>query len=125
MKGLFVFRRDLRYQDNTGLYNACKECEEVICLFILTSKQINKNKYFSNNAFSFMLETLIELKKDIPVIMEYGEPEKIIIQIVKKYNIDSVYLNTDYTPYSIERDKKISEALTKIKKQFKKKNIIL
>ena len=65
-----------------------------------------------------MLETLIELKKDIPVIMEYGEPEKIIIQIVKKYNIDSVYLNTDYTPYSIERDKKISEALTKIKKQF-------
>ena len=49
MRGLYIFRRDLRYQDNTALYNACSECDEVICLFILDTKQINAtiNKYFS------------------------------------------------------------------------------
>jgi deoxyribodipyrimidine photolyase len=44
MRGLFIFRRDLRYQDNIGLFNACKECDEVYAIFILDDNQINKNK---------------------------------------------------------------------------------
>jgi deoxyribodipyrimidine photo-lyase len=113
MKGLFIFRRDLRWQDNIGLYEACDTCEKIICLFILTPTQIKKsiNKYFSYNAFAFMLESLIELKNDINLIIEYGEPEIIIKKIVKEYDIDQIFMNKDYTPYAIERDKKIISAL--------------
>ena len=115
MKGLFIFRRDLRYQDNIGLYEACKNCDEVICLFILTPSQIKKNinKYFSYNAFAFMLESLIELKNNINLIIEYGEPEIIIKKIVDKYEIEQIFMNKDYTPYSISRDKKIIEIFGK------------
>ena len=113
MKGIFVFRRDLRWQDNIGLYEACEKCDKVICLFILTPTQIKKdiNKYFSYNAFAFMLESLIELKSDIEILIEYGEPELIIKKIMNKYKIDLLFMNKDYTPYAIERDKKIINEL--------------
>jgi deoxyribodipyrimidine photo-lyase len=117
MRGLYIFRRDLRYQDNTALYNACSECDEVICLFILDTKQINAtiNKYFSYNAFAFMLETLIELKKEIDVIIETGTPHSIVKQFISDYKIDCVYMNRDYTPYSKERDSKISSLKINLK----------
>lgn len=117
MRGLYIFRRDLRYQDNTALYNACKECDEVICLFILDSKQINPktNKYFSYNAFAFMLETLIEIKKEIDIIIETGLPHTVIKQFVSDYKIDCIYMNRDYTPYSKQRDSAISEIKIPIK----------
>jgi deoxyribodipyrimidine photo-lyase len=114
-KGLFIFRRDLRYQDNIGLYNACKECDEVFCLFILTPAQIQpkQNNYFSYNAFAFMLESLIELKKEINLHIEYGQPHDIIKKIANENKIDCVYFNRDYTPYSIQRDQLICELLKK------------
>ncbi len=126
MRGLFVFRRDLRYQDNTALYHACNDCNDVICLFILTPIQIHpkNNSYFSYNAFAFMLESLIELKKEIHLIVEYGEPETVIKSIVKQYNVDAIYLNKDYTPYSIERDAKIKSTMDDMKIKVKTFNDI-
>lgn len=113
MRGLFVFRRDLRYQDNTALYHACKDCDEVVCLFILSPKQIQPkyNKYFSYNAFAFMLESILELKQNINLIVEHGEPHVIISEIIKNNNIDSLYLNRDYTPYSKKRDELIEKTV--------------
>ena len=117
-KGLFVFRRDLRIQDNTALHHACHECDTVVCLFILTPTQIKNNPYFSYNAFCFMLESLIELKKSIPIIIEYGEPSTVIHDIIKKHKITDIYLNKDYTPYAIERDLKITELIEKVNKKL-------
>jgi deoxyribodipyrimidine photo-lyase len=113
MRGLFIFRRDLRYQDNIGLFNACKECDEVYAIFILDENQINKNKneYFSQNAFDFMIESLIELKKTIPLHIYKGLPHEIIPKLCN--NIDRIYYNEDYSPYSIKRDKLIEEAIIK------------
>ena len=34
-RAIFRFRRDLRVEDNTGLYHAVKESEEVLPVFIL------------------------------------------------------------------------------------------
>ena len=46
MKGLFIFRRDLRLSDNTALLKACKECDKVYTIFIFTPEQVtDKNKF--------------------------------------------------------------------------------
>jgi deoxyribodipyrimidine photo-lyase len=112
-RGLFIFRRDLRYQDNIGLWHACNECEEVICTFILNPKQIQPklNPYFSYNAFAFMLESLIELKKDISLVVEYGDNISVLKKIITENNIDVIYFNKDYTKYSVERDKLIEKSI--------------
>lgn len=63
---VFIFRRDLRLDDNTGLIKALTESETVIPLFILTPTQVsNQNSYKSSNAVQFMMESLIDLDKQI------------------------------------------------------------
>ena len=64
-KSLFIFRRDLRIQDNIGLIECCKNSEKVILAFIFTPEQTKKNKYFSNNSVQFMIESLENLSLEI------------------------------------------------------------
>ena len=61
-RGLFIFRRDFRINDNTGLSHLSKICKNIIPIFIFTPEQItDKNKYRSNNAVQFMMESLDDL----------------------------------------------------------------
>jgi deoxyribodipyrimidine photolyase len=69
---LFIFRRDLRIQDNTTLIKMFQELKEkIIVAFIFTPEQINqkKNNYFSHNSVQFMIESLHDLADEIK---EYG-----------------------------------------------------
>ena len=104
MKGLFIFRRDLRIQDNTGLSELIKQCDEVNCIFILDPKQIDpkQNKFFSAPAMLFMIDSLIELKTRIPLKILHGNPVEIIGKVKDKY--DLIAYNKDYSKYAIVRD---------------------
>lgn len=118
MRGLFVFRRDLRKHDNTGLIKACQECDKVYAIFILDPKQITPraNKYFTYTGFLFMLQSLLELKSDLPTLsILQGIPHEVIKKLVKQLDINRVYINEDYTPYSVERDQLIENAISKHK----------
>lgn len=111
MKGLFIFRRDLRTEDNTALHELLKTCDKVFCLFVLDNRQINpkQNPYMAYNSFLFMLQGLRELKDKIKLTIEAGMPHKIIEQIYKNNKFDIVAFNRDYTPFSIQRDKEIAQ----------------
>lgn len=115
---IFIFRRSFRLYDNIGLINALKNSKKVIPIFIFTPEQIKKNHYKSNNAIQFMIESLKELDKELKkkkskLYFFYGKQHKIISKINKEIEIDSVYLNKDYTPYAIKRDKKIKKICSK------------
>ena len=60
-KSIFIFRRDLRIQDNLGLIYACKNSKYVMPIFIFTPEQIENNSFKSDNAVQFMIESLEEL----------------------------------------------------------------
>lgn len=107
MRGLFIFRRDLRIQDNIGLAELIKQCVEVHCIFILDPNQIDpkKNKFFSAPAMLFMIDSLIELKNRIALKVLHGNPIEIIGKI--KDNYDLIAYNKDYSKYSIERDTRL------------------
>lgn len=108
---VFVFRRDLRIEDNIGLYEACERSNKVYCVFVLDSQQIESknNPYFSANAFAFMLESLQELQKSIGLTILKGNPVKEIVTFVKKKHATEIFLNLDYTPYAKARDAEIQK----------------
>ena len=112
---LFIFRRDLRLPDNTALINAMQNSDKVLPLFILTPQQVStKNKFKSDNAIQFMMESLIDLDKQIKehhsrLTIMYGDEIKIISSLHKKFKFDKIYFNKDYSPYSIQRDHKIEK----------------
>lgn len=115
---IFIFRRDFRLTDNSGLIEALENSKNVTPIFIFTPEQIDKNSYKSDNAIQFMIESLAELEKKIKkkkgqLYYFYGKQDKIIKKIIKNNNIDAVYFNQDWTPYAIKRDESIAKICRK------------
>ena len=64
--GLFIFRRDLRIIDNNGLNLLNSQCKNIYTIFIFTPEQVtNANKFKSDNAVQFMIESLKDLSSQI------------------------------------------------------------
>jgi len=109
-KGLFIFHRDLRIQDNIGLLTASSQCKELYTCFIFTPDQAGKsNSFRSTNAIQFMIESLEDLQNEIrshngELALFYGKQLKIVELYIEKYGINAVFYNKDYTPYAVERD---------------------
>jgi deoxyribodipyrimidine photo-lyase len=106
---IFIFRRDFRLQDNVGLIAALSESKKVIPVFIFTEKQINKKKnhFKSERQVRFMTECLQDLNKYLSkhkskLHIFHSTPKKVIQAMAD--TIDAVYVNEDYTPFSIKRD---------------------
>lgn len=118
MKSLYIFRRDFRIKDNTAFNEMLKNSTEIYPIFIFTPAQISHNNYRSDNSIQFMIESLIELNNSIKITFCYGDIEMVIEDIVKKNNIDSIYCNTDYTPYAIHRETIIEKLAIKLNISF-------
>lgn len=111
---LFLFRRDLRLEDNTGLSFALKSSDTVIPAFIFTPEQIEKNPFRSDHCLKFMIESLQDLENQLKekggkLYFFKGEPEEIVAKCISKLQVGAVIVNRDYTPYSRERDEKIEK----------------
>ena len=115
MSILFLFRRDIRLQDNIGLIEALKMKKPVLPIFIFTPEQIsNKNSFKSNNAIQFMIESLqsldMELRKyDSRLHLFYGDTIHVLKKIKMLIPIQAIVFNKDYTPYAKKRDKDIMD----------------
>lgn len=113
MSILFLFRRDLRLQDNIGLIEALKLKTPVLPIFIFTPEQIsNTNSFKSNNAIQFMIESLQSLdtelrKHNSRLHLFYGDTIHVLKKIKMLITIQAIIFNTDYTPYAKKRDKEI------------------
>lgn len=114
-KSLFIFRRDLRLPDNTGLNAALRNSEKVVTVFIFDPKQIGSiNNYRTMNGIQFMVESLQDLEKQLKakkghLNLMHGSNERVISSIIHSEKIDAIFLNYDYTPFSIKRDKAIEK----------------
>ncbi len=117
---IFIFRRDFRIKDNTALNECIKNSDTIYPIFIFTPEQITNNSYKSDNAVMFMVESLMELKKELPQLTFcYGEIKKVLKNIIKNNKITAIYTNTDYTKYSVKREKIISKLCMKNEIEFK------
>lgn len=115
MIAIFIFRRDLRIEDNTGLQWAMENYKKVIPVFIFTPEQFgDKNPYRSNSAVSFMLDALDDLNKRLckhnsRLHMFDGDNIKVLNYLKKHIKISAVVFNKDFTPYAQARDLSIIE----------------
>ena len=119
MKSIFIFRMDFRISDNTALNKCIEDSDNIYPIFIFTPEQIKNNSYKSNNAVQFMIESLKHLSKKIDLSFMYGNYIDVLNDLIKKNNIEAVYTNTDYTKYSIKREKDIEKLCKKLNVTFK------
>ena len=105
---IFLFRRDFRIVDNLALNMLIDECgnKGIYPMFIFNPKQIyaKNNQYFSNNCVQFMIESLDSLDQHIDVNYYEGDDIEVLTKLSKKYKINSIAYNKDYSPFAIKRD---------------------
>ena len=108
-KAAFIFRRDLRLADNTALNVALSQAAQVLLCFIFDPRQIDKHSYQSQAALQFMLEALTDLQQQAAahqaeLYVFYAAPEQVLLRLQQEQQIDAVFVNRDYTPFSRARD---------------------
>ena len=129
---LFIFRRDLRIQDNLSLHACLQDSDHVVPLFVFNDSQISedKNEYFSESAFQFMLESLTDLQERFKeqggiLFFENGKIADVIKRAHEEYKINAIYLGEDYTPFSVARDKHIREVCLGLNIDFHQKHDLI
>lgn len=113
-RALHIFRRDLRLHDNTALQAALSSASEVVTCFVFNDAQAGKHRYRSVNGLAFMIESLEELARDIEarggrLLVLHGEHDEAVGQLIRELEIDAVFFNKDYTPFSRARDAAIEK----------------
>jgi deoxyribodipyrimidine photo-lyase len=114
---IFWFRRDLRLDDNTALNNALSKGIPVLALFIFDTSIISELPV-DDPRISFIYDILSGInnalvKNNSSLLILKGDPEAVWRKLVLSYEINSVFINKDYEPYSISRDLNIKNLLRK------------
>ena len=114
---VFWFRRDLRLNDNAGLYHALKSEHPVLPLFIFDSDILDNLPDKTDRRVEFIRNALIELQSELEkhkssLIVKHGHPVEIWKQLADEFELAEVYLNHDYEPAAINRDEAVNKFLS-------------
>ena len=113
---LFWFRRDLRLDDNRGLFAALKAGLPVLPIFIFDTNILNKLSDKTDARVSFIYNQVKSLKEKIEKLggsfyVAYGNPVEIIDKITNELPVKYLFTNKDYEFYALQRDQSIKESL--------------
>ena len=113
---IFWFRRDLRLNDNAGLYEALSADDIPVIPIFIFDKNILDKLPEDDSRVNFIHSTTKNLNEKLQTYgsglnVYYGTPEEVWKEIIQSYSIHSVYTNEDYEPYAISRDKIIKGLL--------------
>jgi len=113
---VFWFRRDLRLNDNAGLYHALRSGKRVLPVFIFDKAILNNLDDKHDRRVSFMHKAVQQLHKQLEelgssLLTSYGYPAEVFEVVMNAYNIVGVYTNHDYEPYAKERDNRVKQVL--------------
>ncbi|GFD81437.1 deoxyribodipyrimidine photo-lyase [Tenacibaculum sp. KUL118] len=112
---IFWFRRDLRLEDNKGLYEALQSGNKVVPLFIF-DEDILESLPKNDARVTFIYETLQNLDEELKkhqssLVVKKGKPLAIWKKLTEEFIIEAVYTNKDYEPYATKRDKEVEDFL--------------
>jgi deoxyribodipyrimidine photo-lyase len=112
---IFWFRRDLRLEDNVGLFHALKGGEEVLPIFIF-DQTILLQLAVDDARVAFIHQQLEKMQGQLQAIGKslavfYGSPFEVFTKLIGEDQIQTVFANHDYEPYARKRDLEIHQLL--------------
>lgn len=111
---IFWFRRDLRLEDNAGLFEALSD-DETLPIFIFDPNilgELPKN----DSRVTFISELLEKIQTDLKkenksLAIFHEQPEKVFKKLIVENEIKAIFTNHDYEPYAKNRDSEIATFL--------------
>ncbi|HVZ57078.1 MAG TPA: deoxyribodipyrimidine photo-lyase [Chitinophagaceae bacterium] len=114
---LFWFRRDLRLQDNAGLYHALRAGLPVVPLFLFDRAILDELPDRDDARVTFIHRAVEALQAELvkragsSLVVRHGFPEQVFRDLLEEYDVRGVYTNDDYEPYARQRDRAIADLL--------------
>ena len=112
-RSIVWFRRDLRISDHPALVAALSESDEIVPVFIIDSKLIERT---GSNGLAYLAQSLqhldASLDKKLQVIA--GQPIDVLKKLQEKYNAQSVHISAEYEPISAAQDVEIEKSGIKL-----------
>lgn len=121
-KALFIFRRDFRVQDNTGLLAAAASGKPVVLLFIVDPTLLDRWEA-ANFRLAFVFQSLAVLEEEIAsrggqLLVRIGNPAEVLADVIASEDIESVFVNREYTPLGHRRDEQIDQVCRRCNASF-------
>ncbi len=109
---IFWFRRDLRLEDNAGLWKALKSGYPVVPIFIFDKNILDKLQDKRDARVTFLHNRLTQLQRQLAKMgatlqVEHSTPLETMKNLAQTYDVKQVFLNRDYEPYARERDEQV------------------
>jgi deoxyribodipyrimidine photo-lyase len=119
---IFWFRRDLRLEDNVGLYHALQS-HEVLPIFIF-DKNILSQLPKDDARVTFIHQQLESIQKKLKSIGKslavfHGNPIEVYQKLIAENIINTVFTNHDYEPYARKRDLELYQLFKENNIEFK------
>lgn len=113
---LFWFRRDLRLEDNLGLYYAYTQETNVLPIFIFDTEILERLEDKQDARVTFIYDQLQRLQGELAafgssLLVKTGSPINVYQTLLNEYAVQCVYTNRDYEPYARTRDQSVSDFL--------------
>jgi deoxyribodipyrimidine photo-lyase len=111
---IFWFRRDLRLDDNAGLYRALKSGFKVLPIFIFDTNILDKLDIKHDRRVDFIHQAIHDIKLKLndlgsDILVEVGNPLEVWKSLFQTNTIKAVFCNHDYEKYAIDRDKTVND----------------
>ena len=121
---IFWFRRDLRIEDNVGLYHALCSGKGVLPIFIFDKNILDALEDKSDRRVDFIHQSLQAINQIFRsahsgVHVFHDLPQYVFKQLSEIYSIDTVFTNHDYEPYAIDRDNRVKDFLSTLGISFR------
>ncbi len=118
---IFWFRRDLRLDDNIGLYHALQSQYPVLPIFIFDNDILKNLDNKRDRRVDYIYQAAESINQELKSVNSRlevfnGKVMNAFIKLEENYELKAIFCNRDYEPYTIKRD-------TEIYNYFKKKNL--
>lgn len=118
---IFWFRRDLRLEDNVGLYHALESDYPVVPIFIFDIDILDKLENKHDRRVDYIHQALTSIDEQLKTYNSslktyYGKPIEVFKTLLEEHDIQAIFCNRDYEPEAIKRDAEIFHL-------YKEKNI--
>ena len=113
---LFWFRRDLRFEDNAGLYHALRSATRVHCVFVYDREILDHLQARADRRVEFIHGCVAELdavlrKHGGGLVALHDRARVAIPRLAGRLGVDAVFANGDYEPAARDRDDAVARAL--------------
>ena len=125
---IVVLSDDFRINDNSALYYASQNYNNIIPLYVYEENYLGRNlgaasKIFLHQALN-SFDNLLYNTYDINLLIQKGDPVEVIKKLSKELNIDAIYFNKSYTWRQVQNEQTIKKEFEYLDVQFFKSKLL-